>query len=67
MSGLDITDPDDLTEINPASPLGVLKNMGDCGNSVPREMLALFSSYINKMSTPREKTIGMFLKRNLST
>jgi len=66
MSGLDITDPDDITEINPASPLGVLKHMGECGNSVPREILALFSSYINKMGTPREKTIGMFLKRNLS-
>lgn len=67
LSGLDITDPDNATEINPASPLGVLKHMGDCGHSVPKEIISLFSSYINKMGTPREKTIGMFLKRNLST
>jgi len=53
--------------IDPASPLGVYHHIMKCNNMVPREIIEMFSQVVNKMGTPRDKTIGMFLKRNLIT
>jgi len=50
-------------EIDPASPIGVFKHMLEY--SVLQHITTMFAQLISKMGTPRDKTIGMFLKRNL--
>lgn len=51
---------------DPASPIGVFKHMSDNAYSIPEDVKQVFVSLMSKMGTPRDKTIGMFLKRNLN-
>ncbi|KAL5238825.1 hypothetical protein ACI65C_006235 [Semiaphis heraclei] len=53
--------------IDPSSPIGEYKHiMMECQFSVPQHISAMFAQLISKMGTPRDKTIGMFLKKNLT-
>lgn len=54
------------SEIDPASALGVYQNIIAHKGIVPQEMFDIFSRTIGNMGTPRNKTIGLFLKRNLT-
>jgi len=56
-------DPSDCA-IDPASPMGVFKHMSDNSNS--NDVKQVFVALLSKMGTPRDHTIGMFLKNNLN-
>lgn len=67
---LDKQDSDDESDekgrIDPSSPLRVFNYIHLNNHIVPQDVIQLFSTVINKMGTPREKTIGAFLKANLT-
>jgi len=50
--------------IYPTSLLGVYQNMLRNEFSVPQEITELFTNQISKMGAPRDRTIGMCLKKN---
>ncbi|KAL4082437.1 hypothetical protein QTP88_029904 [Uroleucon formosanum] len=64
IAGMGDSDSGSSLEIDPASPLGVFKFMTDNDNSVPVSVKEMFTPIIKAMPAPRDKTIGMFLRRN---
>ncbi|CAI6359855.1 unnamed protein product [Macrosiphum euphorbiae] len=53
-------------EIDAYSALGVYQYMIENGNVVPQDIINDFAQFLSGLPAPREKTIGQFLKRNLT-
>lgn len=58
-------DSESHIRIDPSSPLGVLQHMRHNHNTVPEEIKTTFYSSLTRMPTPREGTIGAYLRTNL--
>lgn len=58
-------DESDDAEFDSTSAIGVYFKMLSCDNIIPKEMTDNFVAVLNKMGPAREKTIGMFLRRNI--
>lgn len=63
---METEEEDGAMAFDPSSPIGVFKHMSDNANSIPADVKQVFVNLLSKMEAPRDKTIGMFLKKNLN-